>query len=72
MNAWKGKDQPIELHSADYTPMNYFGIVYSKTAIVFDYLMAYLGEDMYDKCMRAYFKKWHYKHPQLFFLVIRY
>ena len=64
MNAWTGKDQPIELHSADYTPTNYFGIVYSKTAIVFDYLMAYLGEDVYDKCMRAYFKKWHYKHPQ--------
>jgi hypothetical protein len=64
MNAWTGKDQPIELHSADYIPMNYGGIVYSKTAIVFDYLMAYLGEDVYDKCMRTYFKKWQYKHPQ--------
>ena len=63
MNAWTGKDQPIELHSAEYTGMNYGGIVYSKTAIVFDYLMAYLGEDVYDKCMRTYFKKWHYKHP---------
>jgi hypothetical protein len=64
MNAWTGKDQPIELHSAEYTENNYGGIVYSKTAIVFDYLMAYLGEDVYDKCMRAYFKKWQYKHPQ--------
>lgn len=64
MNAWTGKDQPIELHSANYIPMNYGGIVYSKTAIVFDYLMAYLGEDVYDKCMRTYFKKWQYKHPQ--------
>ena len=64
MNAWSGKDQPIELHSAEYTPTNYFGIVYSKTAIAFDYLMAYLGEDVYDKCMRTYFNRWHYKHPQ--------
>ena len=64
MNVWTGKDQPIELHSAEYTGMNYGGIVYSKTAIVFDYLMAYLGEETYDKCMRAYFKKWQYKHPQ--------
>jgi len=64
MNVWTGKDQPIELHSAEYTEMNYGGIVYSKTAIVFDYLMAYLGEDVYDECMRAYFKKWQYKHPQ--------
>jgi hypothetical protein len=64
MNAWTGKDQPIELHSAEYTGMNYGGIVYSKTAIVFDYLMAYLGEDLYDKCMQTYFDRWHYKHPQ--------
>ena len=64
MNVWTGKDQPIELHSAEYTEMNYGGIVYSKTAIVFDYLMAYLGEDVYDECMRTYFKKWQYKHPQ--------
>ena len=64
MNVWTGKDQPIELHSCKYTGMNYGGIVYSKTAIVFDYLMAYLGEDVYDECMSTYFKKWQYKHPQ--------
>jgi len=64
MNAWTGKDQPIELHSSKYTGMNYGGIVYSKTAIVFDYLMAYLGEDVYDKCMQTYFDRWQYKHPQ--------
>ncbi len=64
MNVWTGKDQPIELHSAKYTGMNYGGIVYSKTAIVFDYMMAYLGEDLYDKCMQTYFDRWHYKHPQ--------
>ena len=64
MNAWTGKDQPIELHSCKYTGMNYGGIVYSKTAIVFDYLMAYLGEDMMNKCKRTYFEKWKFKHPQ--------
>ena len=64
MNAWTGKDQPIELHSCKYTGMNYGGIVYSKTAIVFDYLMAYLGENMMNKCKRTYFEKWKFKHPQ--------
>jgi len=64
MNAWTAKDQPIELHSEQYTEMNYGGIVYSKTAIVFDYLMAYLGEDLYDRCMKKYFERWQYKHPQ--------
>jgi len=64
MNAWTAKDQPIELHSCKYTYMNYGGIVYSKTAIVFDYLMAYLGEEMMNKCKKAYFNKWKFKHPQ--------
>ena len=64
INAWTAKDQPIELTSEEYTPMNYFGIVYSKTAVVFDYLMAYLGEEVYDKCMKTYFERWKYKHPQ--------
>jgi len=64
MNSWTAKDQPIELHSAKYTGLNYGGIVYSKTAIVFDYLMAYLGEEMMDKCTRTYFDRWHFKHPQ--------
>ncbi|NQX98649.1 MAG: M1 family metallopeptidase, partial [Flavobacteriales bacterium] len=63
-NARKNQDQPIEELSAEYTPLNYGGIVYSKTAIVFDYLMAYLGEDLYDKCMQRYFNEWKFKHPQ--------
>lgn len=64
MNAQFAKDQPIELHSAKYTPMNYGGIVYGKAAIVFDYLMAYLGEDLFDSCMKEYFEKWKFKHPK--------
>ena len=64
MNAWTGKDQPIELHSEKYTSINYGGIVYKKTAIVFDYLMAYLGEEVMNDCMKTYFEKWKFKHPQ--------
>ena len=59
-----GQDQPIELHSEKYTMMNYGLIAYTKTAIVLDYLMAYLGEGLYDECMQAYFEKWKFKHPQ--------
>ena len=58
-----GQDQPIELHSEKYTSMNYGLIVYMKTAIVFDYLMSYLGEDLYDTCMKTYFQQWKFKHP---------
>ena len=64
MSAGYGVDQPIELHSAEYTPLNYGAIVYSKTGLVFTYLKDYLGDTLFDECMRAYFDEWHYKHPQ--------
>ena len=64
LNAKKNKDQPIELPAYSYTSFNYGGIVYSKTALVFDYLMAYVGEKKMDEAMQKYFDKWHFKHPQ--------
>ncbi len=64
INARKNQDQAIESHSADYTPLNYGGIVYAKTAITFDYLMAYLGNKTFDQCMQKYFEEWKFKHPQ--------
>lgn len=64
LSAKKNEDQPIELRSEEYTQLNYGGIVYSKTAIAFDYLMACIGESEMDKAMQYYFEKWHFKHPQ--------
>ena len=64
MGAWTAKDQPIDFPSADYTRMNYGGIVYSKSAICFDYLAAYLGQEVFDDCMKNYFESWKFKHPQ--------
>ncbi|MCC6702079.1 MAG: M1 family metallopeptidase [Fluviicola sp.] len=64
MVAKMGEDQPIETHSADFTSMNYGAIMYMKTGIVFNYLKAYLGDDLFDKCMHAYFEEWKFKHPQ--------
>jgi len=62
-SAKKNEDQALETPSYDFTPINYGGIMYSKTAIVLDYLMAYLGEAEMDKVMQAYFEEWHFKHP---------
>jgi hypothetical protein len=64
ISAAKNEDQPIEMPSYDYTELNYGGDVYSKTAITFDYLKKYLGDDVYDSAMRKYFEEWHFKHPQ--------
>ena len=62
-NAKRNQDQPIQMGASLYTPMNYGSIVYGKTGIGFHYLMAYLGEELFDKCMHAYFDKWKFKHP---------
>ncbi len=64
VNARRNYDQAIETPSPEYTSVNYGGIVYSKTGIVFDYLKAYLGDAQFDECMHAYFEKWKFKHPQ--------
>lgn len=64
INARNNLDQPIEGKAEEFTSLNYGGIVYAKTAIIFDYLMAYLGEATFDKCMQRYFNEWQFKHPQ--------
>ncbi len=64
LNARRNLDQPLSLSSDDFTSMNYGTGVYMKTALVMDHLMAYLGEEMMDKCLRAYFEDWKFKHPR--------
>lgn len=63
LSARGNKDQPMQAPSADYTNMNYGTIVYKKSAIAFNYLMNYLGEETFDKCMMAYYEQWKFKHP---------
>lgn len=57
-------DQPIALHSEDFTATNYGSMVYMKTALAFNYLMAYIGEAKMRELMTTYFKRWKFKHPQ--------
>ncbi len=64
LNARRNYDQPIETASQDFTPTNYGAIVYGKTGIGMDYMLAYLGDTLFNKCMHAYFDKWKFKHPQ--------
>lgn len=56
-------DQKIDLPAPDFTIANYGSIVYSKTALVFDYLMDYMGADNFDKAMKLYFETYKFKHP---------
>jgi len=59
-----GEDQPIETHSARFTPANYGVVMYQKTGLVFFYLRDYLGDELFDKSMQAYYDEWEFKHPQ--------
>jgi hypothetical protein len=64
LNAREGLDQACGLHSSDHTPTNYGLMVYTKTALAFEYLQAYLGDEELDKAMHRYFQEWKFKHPQ--------
>ena len=56
-------DQALNLESAEYTESNYGSIVYSKTAVIFDYLMDYMGEKSFDEAMQFYYEQYKFKHP---------
>lgn len=64
LNARRNLDQPLSLSSDDFTSTNYGADVYMKTALVMDHLMAYLGEEVMDKCLHAYYNEWSFKHPR--------
>jgi hypothetical protein len=57
-------DQSISLNSSEYTNLNYGISVYSKPKIVFNQLSKYLGDSVFENCIKNYYKQWSYKHPQ--------
>ncbi len=63
-NARRNLDQSVSHTSSDFTSTNYGCMVYAKSALVFDHLMAYLGDDAMKNCLKAYYDEWKFKHPQ--------
>ncbi len=63
MSAKQSADQPCQLPADEFTEMNYAAIVYSKTAMLFNYLMNYMGENDFDIAMQFYFNQCKIKHP---------
>lgn len=57
------KDQPLNLPSEEYSPLNYGMVVYSKTAIFMNYLRHYLGDATMDAGMHRYFEENKFRHP---------
>ena len=56
-------EQKINLAAPEFTFNNYESIIYSKAALGFNYLRAYLGDSLYDSIMHDYYRLWKNKHP---------
>lgn len=63
LNARRNLDQPLNAGSTAFTPTNYGSMVYVKSAMVLDQLLATVGPQRMDRAMRAYFEEWQYRHP---------
>ncbi|MGE0090456.1 MAG: M1 family metallopeptidase, partial [Bacteroidales bacterium] len=63
MSARFNIDQPSSLHSEEFSSNNYGQIVYHKTAMIFDHLLFYLGEEKFNSIMQNFYKEWKFKHP---------
>lgn len=56
-------EQPINLHSEQFSSLNYGSMAYYKAALVFTYLMQSVGEDKFNAIMQEFFNNWQYRHP---------
>lgn len=56
-------DQPLSTSSEDLTNYNYVMIPYEKGAAWMQHLEATMGNEKFDRLMKAYFQKWKFRHP---------
>ncbi len=61
--ARKHSDVSQDQAAQNLSRANYRGDVYYKTSVSVDYLKAYLGDSLFDRCMNNYFDQWKFKHP---------
>ncbi|WP_462251453.1 M1 family metallopeptidase [Ferruginibacter sp.] len=57
------RDQPIETVSEKFSELNYGMIAYIKTGQWMQLLENELGKDVFDSCMKEYYRRWSFKHP---------
>lgn len=59
----QGYSQAPGLESELFSNINYGVMVYGKTSLAFMFLEYYLGPEVFDQAMQAYFDQWKFKHP---------
>lgn len=57
------KDQPIATSAENFTWLNNGLVAYYKTGQWMQTLDNFLGRDVFDACMKAYYNRWQFKHP---------
>ena len=57
------KDQPIETTSENFNAANYNIVAYTKTGNWMKRLEEFLGKEIFDNGMKAYYLQWQFKHP---------
>lgn len=57
------KDQPVDLPSEQYSATNYNAGVYHKASRFMQLVEKALGRQLFDSCMKAYYRRWQFKHP---------
>lgn len=57
------QDQPITTAAEDFTLSNYHLIAQSKTALWLQQMESSLGTELFDSCIREYFRRWSFRHP---------
>lgn len=56
-------DKPFDLHSLDYSMVNYFISVYLKPSLYLYTVREYLGREEWHLIMTGFFDEWKYRHP---------
>ena len=64
VSARNNMEQPVNCSSTQFSEMNYGLMLYNKAPLGFNYLRAYLGNDVFDGAMRNFYINWKNKHPQ--------
>ncbi|HEX2974745.1 MAG TPA: M1 family metallopeptidase [Bacteroidales bacterium] len=63
VSARNNLEQPANLPAYEYSETNYSNIIYFKTGKGFNLLRNYLGDQVFDSIMHAYYAEWGNRHP---------
>ncbi len=61
MNIWQKMNLPAE----SYSSINYYSMIYAKGNFDFQLLEKYLGQEVFDKTLQSFYKKYQYQHTSL-------